>query len=344
MNTIYPIFLPHAGCPFHCVYCNQRAVTSIPSHAGTPTGILSSFRRQFTGILEYAQGKGNPGEVAFYGGTFTALPSEIVDTMLKSVTPWVEKGVFTGIRLSTRPDCITQDVCTLLMEYPVKTIELGVQSLTHDVLIRSRRGYCVETVENAAALVHQHGWQLGLQLMPGLPGDSRTRFMDTIARTVRLHPRFVRIYPTLVLAGTLLADWYHTGAFSPLSLEEAISWCAQAFDMLFQEHIPVARLGLHSDQELRRPGTVLAGPHHPAFGYLVRVRWWRDRVDRCVLSHLGLTQGRGLTLRVPDRSLSELLGPAKSNVEYWKEKWRFKDIRIEPHEGKAPGLFDCLLR
>jgi histone acetyltransferase (RNA polymerase elongator complex component) len=342
-NIIYPIFLPHAGCPFQCVYCNQRAVTSVPSHAATPAGILSSFKEQFTRILGHAREKEIPGELAFYGGTFTALPQEVIEIILESVTPWVEAGVFSGIRFSTRPDGITQNICSLLKEYPVKSIELGVQSLADEVLILSRRGYCVVTVENAVALVHKHGWQLGLQLMLGLPGDSQTRFMDSVAKAVGFRPAFVRIYPTLVLAGTLLADWRRTGSFESLSLEEAVSWCVPAYEVFFQEHIPIARLGLHPDPELQKPGTVLAGPYHPAFGYLVRVRWWRDRVDRYVLAHHGLIRGRELTLRVPDRSLSEVVGPAKSNVKYWMERWGLKDVRVEVKTGQPPGQFDCFL-
>jgi radical SAM superfamily enzyme len=318
-------------------------VTSVPSLDSNQPRILSSFREQFNGILGYARAKESPGELAFYGGTFTALPSEVIEAVLESVMPWVKIGIFSGIRLSTRPDGITQPICSLLMDYPIKTVELGVQSLADEVLIRSRRGYCVETVENAVALVRKHDWQLGLQLMPGLPGDSQTRFMDSITRTVRLRPSFVRIYPTLVLAGTLLADWYLTGTFTPLSLEEAVSWCVQAYEVLFQERIPVARLGLHPDQELEKPWTVLAGPHHPAFGYLVRVHWWRDRVDRYARTLPGLTQGRKLTLRVADRSLSEVLGPARSNVKYWMDKWHLKDLTVEVEKYKAPGQFDCFL-
>jgi histone acetyltransferase (RNA polymerase elongator complex component) len=342
-NIIYPIFLPHAGCPFQCVYCNQRAVTSVPSHAATPAGILSSFKEQFTRILGHARVKENPGELAFYGGTFTALPPEVIETILESVTPLVGRGVFSGIRFSTRPDGITQNICSLLKNYPVTTIELGVQSLADEVLILSRRGYCFETVENAVVLVHKHGWQLGLQLMMGLPGDSQTRFMDSVTKAVGFRPGFVRIYPTLVLAGTLLADWYRTGAFTPLSLDEAVSWCVPAYEVLFQEQIPIARLGLHPDPELQKPGTVLAGPYHPAFGYLVRVRWWRDRVDRCVLAHHGLIQGRELTLWVADRSLSEVVGPAKSNVKYWMEMWGLKGVNVEVKTSRASSLFDCFL-
>jgi histone acetyltransferase (RNA polymerase elongator complex component) len=179
--------------------------------------------------------------------------------------------------------------------------------------------------------------------MLGLPGDSQTRFMDSVAKAVGFRPGFVRIYPTLVLAGTLLAEWYRTGAFVPLSLEEAVSWCVPAHEVFFQEHIPIARLGLHPDPELQKPGTVLAGPYHPAFGYLVRVGWWRDRVDRYILTHHGLIRGRELTLRVSDRSLSEVVGPAKSNIKYWMERWGIKDMRVEVKAGRPHGQFDCLL-
>jgi histone acetyltransferase (RNA polymerase elongator complex component) len=341
-SIIYPVFLPHAGCPFQCVYCNQRAVTSNPFQTDTTAGIITRFQEQFTRLLEHARAKHAPGEIAFYGGTFTALPSEVIRQILETATPWVRAGVFSSFRLSTRPDAMTEKTCSLLKDYPVATIELGVQSLADEVLIQSGRGYCVETVERAVSLVQAQGWRLGFQLMLGLPGDSPVRFMDSISETVRLRPNFVRIYPTLVLAGTLLAEWCRAGSYLPLSLDEAVSWCVPAYEVLFREGIPIARLGLHPDPELQKPGAILAGPFHPAFGYLVRVHWWRRRLDRYLEAHHGVALGKEMTLRVAERSLSEVIGPGRANVRHWQEKWRLKEIQVEGSADQLPGEFDAL--
>ena len=165
----------------------------------------AGFRGQFDQLLGYARERHIPGELAFFGGTFTALPPEVVKEILETAAPWVRTGVFSGLRLSTRPDGITEEHLFPAANYPIQTIELGVQSLDDEVLIQSRRGYSVESVIRAAALVRERGWKLGLQMMPGLPGDSLARFMDSIVKAVELRPDFVRIYPVLVLAGTQLA-------------------------------------------------------------------------------------------------------------------------------------------
>lgn len=332
-NRIYPIFLPHAGCPFQCVYCNQNAVTS-SSFGDSP---LFSFQEQFRRLIEDAQQQNISGEIAFYGGTFTALPLPMLRDILESVSPWVRKGVFTGIRFSTRPDGISPPVCSFLKRYPVRTVELGVQSFSDKVLLKSCRGYKAETVHRAISLVKANGWSLGLQLMAGLPGDTRERFTDSVAEAIRVRPSLLRIYPTLVLQGTLLAQWYRQGIYRPLSLEEAIDWCTTAYDACLQADIPLARLGLHADPELEKPGTVLAGPHHPALGYLVRVRWWRNRIDEAIAG-LGPISGP-LTIRVPERSISEIIGPGRSNMIYWKNRWRLERIQIEREKDRAPQQF-----
>ena len=342
-SVIYPVFLPHAGCPFQCVYCNQRAVVSSPSYAASAAGIIGRFQEQFSQLLEHAREKHVAGELAFYGGTFTALPSAVMQEILETVTPWVKAEVFSGIRLSTRPDGITREICSLLRNYPIETVELGVQSLADAVLIQSRRGYSVATVKRAATLVREQGWRLGLQLMLGLPGDSRVRFLDSIAAAVQLRPDLVRIYPTLVLAGTELAAWRREGSYIPLSLDEAISWCVPAYDFLFKANIPIARMGLHSDPELGKPGAVLAGPYHPAFGHLVRVYWWRERIDRHIRVNPELFPGRELTLWVADRSRSEVIGPGKSNLRHWQEQWGFKQVTVKGRAGQLPGDFETLL-
>lgn len=341
-RKIYPVFLPHAGCPFQCVYCNQHAVTaSFSGQVPQPEDLVACFDWMFTPLLDQALAGAAPGEIAFYGGTFTALPVPTLKALLERVTPWVQEGVFTGIRFSTRPDCMSREVCALLEDYPVRTVELGVQSLSKVVLQESRRGYGVEVVERAAALVHDHGWQLGVQLMLGLPGDSRESFLASVAKAVEFRPHLMRLYPTLVLEGTLLAEWHRAGKFRPLTLDEAVEWCASAYDILLNARIPIARLGLHGDPELEKPGRILAGPYHPAFGYLVRVRRWRESIDRVLGGEAERRHAGLLVLDVPKDQLSEVIGPGQSNLRHWREKYGLDRVRVNGSHSISANGFQC---
>jgi hypothetical protein len=235
-------------------------------------------------------------------------------------------------------------------------VELGAQSLSDAVLFASRRGYRAAAVEAAAQRVRAAGWALGLQLMVGLPGETPSRFEETISKAVALRPDFVRLYPALVLRDTGLARWFESGRYRPLSLDQAVERCAFAFDRFLKSGIRVARMGLHADPELDRPGTILAGPCHPAFGYLVRVRWWRNRVDAVLegraktVAHLeggdavALPDGsapirsrnkRSAVLHVPSHLLSEAIGPRRENVTYWTRKWGLDGLDVRP-EASAP--------
>lgn len=339
-NTIFPVFLPHAGCPFQCVYCNQHAVVS--SSPGRPTGgERAHLDRVLPGLIEEARRRPAPGEIAFYGGTFTALSTETLEYVLDAATRWVEAGVFSGIRFSTRPDGISIARCSLLHRYPIQTVELGAQSLSDGVLHRSRRGYSAEAVRSASARVRENGWDLGIQLMPGLPGDTRSRFLESVRATIALEPAFVRLYPTIVLEGTPLAAWYREGRFEPLSLEEAIRWCAEACESLRKAGIPVARMGLHADPELRKPDRIVAGPYHPSFGYLVQVHRWREKLDRVLAAERGAVDGGRCCVRVPRHRISEVLGPGRSNVVYWREKWHLKDLWVEGVPGWSAERLEC---
>jgi histone acetyltransferase (RNA polymerase elongator complex component) len=339
-NRIFPIFLPHAGCPFHCVYCNQLLVSQRP-HSGKD--IATHFQEVLHERVESALAGGTPGEIAFFGGTFTSLPKELIVRILEVSSGLVIKGVFSGIRFSTRPDSISEQTCALLREYPIQTVELGVQSLSNEVLASSRRGYAAADVRRAAGLVHANSWNLGIQLMPGLPGDTRDRFLASVEEAVDLKPRFVRIYPTLVLEKTVLATWYRRGMFTPLSLDEAVSWCSEAYDLLARGGIALARAGLHSDPQLEKPGSIVAGPYHQAFGYLVRVHWWRERVDGLVISNGMETKGRNLTVWVPHHRVSEAVGPSRANLQHWKTHWSFNETTVRGMAGEGEHYLKIVL-
>ena len=329
-KIVYPVFLPHAGCPFQCVYCNQHAVVSPRLNE---TDIHETVKSGLRAHSHHVLTSGRPGEVAFYGGTFTALGRTVIESVLSQAAVPVSRGIFTGIRFSTRPDCLDQEISGLLSKYPVRTIELGVQSLSDFVLLKSRRGYCARTAENCAKRVRRHGWKLGIQLMAGLPGDTQEVFLESIRKAIGIGPDFIRIYPTLVLDGTALAGSFKKGDYAPLSLDEAVSWLALAYDLTVNAGIPVIRMGLQPDAALERPGVILGGPYHPAFGCLVKSRWWRDRVDRH-LAGLLKTLGGEIMLLVPPDHVGDAVGHRKSNLSHWMNRW---GVRL-----KVAG--DCALK
>ncbi len=328
-RCIYPIFLPHAGCPFHCIYCNQSLVTHCdPDLRHGKEHLLLIVRERLRDHVQCARKDQLPGEIAFYGGTFTALQEETMTAILHEGAQWVARNAFSGIRFSTRPDCVSQQVCLVLRDYPVHTVELGVQSFSDAVLDASERGYSAAVAEDAAKLVKSMGWSLGIQLMPGLPGDTRDRFLNSVEKCVVLGADFVRLYPTLVLKETVLAQLHRAGHYDPLNLEEAVAWCAAAYERLARAGVPVARTGLHGDPELERPGVIVAGPYHPAFGYLVRVRCWRERVDKVLSAQAENLSGKNLTVLVPGNLVSEAIGPASANLTHWIARWAALRVQV----------------
>jgi histone acetyltransferase (RNA polymerase elongator complex component) len=244
----------------------------------------------------------------------------LIESILAAASIHVKQGVFTGIRFSTRPDCLGDEIIGIFSKYPVRTVELGVQSLSDSVLQESRRGYRARSVHDSSKRVRDAGWELGIQLMAGLPGDTRALFLESVSKAIALAPDFLRIYPALVLEGTILADSYKNGGYTPLSLDEAVTWLAPAYDEALRAGIPVIRMGLHPDPALEKPGVILAGPYHPAFGHLVRCRWWRDRVDREFAS-LSELAGSEIVLRVSPNLVSDVIGHGRSNIEHWQARW-----------------------
>jgi len=217
-------------------------------------------------------------EIAFYGGTFTRLPIPRMEALLDAAAPYVERGLFAALRVSTRPDAVDMERLSLLRAKCVTTVELGVQSMDDEVLRRSRRGHTAEDTIKAVGSLKEAGLKVGIQLMPGLPGDSPEKFRETVSKVLTLNPDMTRIYPALVIRGTELARWYEKGTFQPLSLEEAVSICKESCALLEDNGIPVIRMGLMSSPTLLREGQILAGPWHKAFGFLVRSAIHRDRI------------------------------------------------------------------
>jgi histone acetyltransferase (RNA polymerase elongator complex component) len=322
---IIPFFIPHAGCPHQCVFCNQKKITG-RNRPDDRTSIPLTIN-QYLG----ARAANDPVQIAFYGGSFTALPMDVQREYLAAVRPFIQNGRVRSIRLSTRPDCVNRDILSLLREYDVKTIELGIQSMDDRVLTLSGRGHTVADTVNAVGLLKGSGFAVGLQLMPGLPGDSAEGFHETISKVIELAPDFVRLYPVLVIKGTPLEEQYRDGRYTPLSLDDSVLLCRTALMRFDEAGINVVRIGLQPTEELERPGTILAGPYHPAFRQLVESSLFLEKM-RGVLQKR-TDESDTAVLLVNPKDISAAIGQKRSNIGSLKKEFRLNAIRIMPDPG-----------
>jgi histone acetyltransferase (RNA polymerase elongator complex component) len=316
---IIPFFIPHAGCPHNCSYCNQHLT-------GGTASVLPHMQQVVDKVHEWtARSPDRFTEVAFFGGSFTMLPRQQQIGLLEAVQPLMDKNLVQGIRISTRPDALDNAHLALLSAYRVSTIEIGVQSLSDDVLQLASRGHCADDSLKAINRVAKAGFNTGAQLLPGLPGDSLAKALASLRGIIDAGADFVRIYPALVLAGTALAELYKKGKWQPLLLDEAVNWSAQMLLLAAREKIPVIRLGLQSDEGLIVGDTILAGPWHPAFGQLVRSKLYCNLAEQ-MSDKLG---NKGQLGCHPAR-LADVVGHKRSNLIRWQQLDLEFTIRPQP--------------
>lgn len=326
-RMIVPIFIPHQGCPYRCVFCNQEEISG--------SNVQEDRARLETALQTYLQSHPREKlppyrEAAFYGGTFTALPFRRQQFFLDAVQSWVDQGLIHGMRLSTHPSAINARVLTFLSRYSIKTIELGVQSTDPQVLKYSGREETLESLESSARWIKRRGYGLGLQLMLGLPGDCERTFGRTVDQALAMDPDCVRIYPALVVRNTALYRMYLNGNYTPWSLERTVEALKSAVQKFSSKKIPVIRLGLHPEPSLME--NLVAGPYHPALRSLVDSRIGYDEL-------YPLFQGQKtfpsrVVLRVPERKVSNYTGYAKENSLKLKEKFSIKELIFQG----SPGL------
>ena len=331
--AILPIFIPHAGCPHQCVFCNQRTIS------GQKTAALPGAKAQIQRWLQWLR-PSKDNEAAFYGGSFTGLDMDLQKQLLALTDELLEQGIIGSVRLSTRPDYINTEVLSLLREHRVELVELGVQSLDDAVLQKAERGHTVEAVYTAHKLLKEYGFKTGIQLMVGMPGQDFASVQDTAARVAQLRPDIARIYPLLVIKDTPLAHSYEQGAFVPLSLEEAVEQSAYLYKTLTQAGIKVIRIGLQPDEELCAAGNIVAGPFHPAMGELVKSRVLRHYFTP-MLQELAEGGAKGVIFHCPRRYESKLRGLKNSNMQYWQQQFPHLEIHLMPSSGEGINL--CIM-
>ena len=325
MHGNIAVFIPHLGCPYACSFCDQRSISGVERPV-TPEEVSALLREAFAR-------KPDPActEIAFFGGSFTCIPRKEMEGFLQAAEPYVKAKACTGIRVSTRPDGISREVLELLARYGVSAVELGAQSLSDAVLARNRRGHTAEDVRQAVSAIRDFGgFSLGLQVMAGLPGDSREIWNATMEEVLRLAPDTLRIYPTVVLQGTELERLTREGLYTPLSVEEAVEWTAPWLPRLEQARIRVIRVGLHASRSLEE--RLVGGAYHPAFRELCDGFLYREKLGEALRQH---PPGTPLTAFVAPRELSKALGQKRSNLLWAAE--RGYPLTIRPEKGTPPG-------
>ena len=298
------IFVPHIGCPNMCSFCNQRHITGI-HRAPRPQDVINAVN---TAVSSGGYNSSST-EIAFFGGSFTAINRNYMIDLLQAAYQFVKDGTVSGIRISTRPDAIDDEILLLLKRYGVTSIELGAQSLNDNVLKLNNRGHSSQDVINASNLIKKHGFSLGLQMMTGLYGDCDEFAIKTAEEIIKLKPDTVRIYPTIVLKNTDLAALYIDNKYKPQTLKNAVELCARLLKMFEGENIKVIRLGLHSIEE----NSYIAGPWHPAFSELCYSKIYFN-VAKKLLNEKG-----NYTLFVNPSAISKMIGQRKENVNGLKK-------------------------
>jgi histone acetyltransferase (RNA polymerase elongator complex component) len=302
---IIPLFISHEGCPHRCVFCNQQAIAGLHRKV-TAASVATVIEDQ----LARPRNRERLVQVAFYGGSFTALPRRRQEELLDAVRPFRIRGQVAAIRLSTRPDCVDAETGGFLQARGVSIVELGVQSMNQAVLAGSGRRYHAGRVQDAFAHLRRAGLIVGGQLMLGLPGETTGSQLTGLRQLLSLRPDFLRFYPTLVLGGSRLAALYRADQYRPLSLHRAVALAVRMKGLCDAAGIEVVRMGLQPSRDLEQE--LLAGPYHPAFGELVLARMMFNEVRRKLIQ-AGSCRPKRLTVAAVDESIFR--GPGNCSIK-----------------------------
>ena len=319
---IIPIFVPHLGCPNDCIFCNQKSI-SVQKKNMTK----EQAKNIIDNYLENLNDSEALIEIAFFGGSFTAINEELQNELLELAYTYVKSGKVESIRISTRPDYIDKNILKRLKKYKVKTIELGVQSANDFVLKRANRGHTFEDVKRASKLIRWYGFRLGHQMMVGLPESTRQDEINTAKALIKLKPKMVRIYPVLVVKNTKLEKEYENGIYKALPLPQAVETCKQLVRMFSDKNIDIIRVGLQNTDEISDPSSekseVVAGPYHPAFRQLVESGLWYDAIVEKI-KKLNV-KVKEVQVTVNPLDVNNVIGHKKDNVLKLKE---FYDVDL----------------
>lgn len=332
-----PFFIPHVGCPHVCTFCNQSRITEVSGIGYLTPEYITSTIKDYVGAFR----DDKYWEVCFYGGSFSAINPNLQRQLLLPAYEALQKGLIDGIRCSTRPDAVSDAQLELLRSFGMKTIELGVQSMDDIVLSLAKRGHTSNDVTLAVKQLRKFGFTVGLQLLPGLLGESWYTIIKTAVEISRLQPDFVRIYPVLVIENTELAEQYKSGIYTPLSLERALQYCSFLKTWFESHHITVIRTGLQSTEELDSGHSILAGPYEPAMGELVTNEQWQQRIEHCIDEHTEYFHNtiHSIVIDYPRNLTSKVRGLKKCNIRYFEKI--YNDITFIWRENNDIATVQC---
>lgn len=323
-HIVIPVFVPHKGCPFDCIFCNQKIISGQIYEASE-----KDIRKT---IEDHLRTSGDAYvEIGFYGGSFTGIPMEEQKRYLEIGYSYIKAGRVNNLRLSTRPDYISHEILELLKTYGVKTIELGAQSLDAEVLSCSNRGHNMKSVLLASELIKSRGFSLGIQTMIGLPKDTKEKALHTAQKVIEIGPDIVRIYPTLVIKNTYLQKLYEAGKYLPLTLEEAVDISAELLQLYEDNNINVIRIGLQPTESISENGEVVAGPFHPAFRQLVQSRLMRNKLENYFHKNK-VNNIEEVIIECNPKNVSDIIGQKRENLILLKNIFNISRIKVVGNE------------
>lgn len=314
-----PIFVAHKGCPNDCIFCNQVKISGAKDEIDE-----EKIKEIIENSLKYADFKNT--QIAFFGGSFTGITEDTMISYLSIAKSYCDAYGLDGIRLSTRPDYINEHILDILKKYNVKTIELGVQSMCDKVLTFNNRGMCVEDTKRACKLIKEYGFELGVQLMTSMYGSSSQMDIFTAYEAVKLKPDFVRIYPTVVISGTKLHEFYEKNIYKTKSLDETVGVCCEMYEIFEKNNIKVIRIGLMTNEDINCESVI--GAYHPAFGELVMSKYYFNKICEIINSKHRDFSEKILLIYAPKELVSKISGHKKINIGKLKEKYDLKDIKF----------------
>lgn len=296
-------FIPHVGCPNRCSFCNQSTISGVKD---IPDGNFVRKTLDFA-LKNMSYDAINNSEIAFFGGSFTAINREYMIELLKAANEFIGQEKFNGIRISTRPDAIDDEIVSILKEYNVCSVELGAQSMNDEVLRKNFRGHSSEDVVKSSEILRNNGFSLGLQMMTGLYGDTEKEAENTAKKLISLKPNTVRIYPTVVLKDTYLEKLYYSGEYKPLDVEETVVLCAKLVEMFEENNINVIRVGLHDGSDVKE--NFVTGAYHPALGELIYGEIYFNKIIKLLESK------KEAKILVNPSIISQVIGQKRRNLE-----------------------------
>ncbi len=313
-----PFFVPHAGCPHCCVFCSQVKITGHCAEKDSKTEI-----RELRDMLDSATGDFKESQIGFFGGSFTAIEKARMVALLETANEYIQNGTAADIRISTRPDCINEEILNLLAKYNVKNIELGIQSTDNAVLNACERGHTADRSFASAKLVVEKGFVFGGQMMIGLPKSTLESEIQTAKDIVAMGAKEARIYPTVVFEGTKLYDMAEKGEYTPLDLEDAVNRTAKCYKIFLDAGVKVLRIGLHASENLAKAPM---GANHPSMGELVKSRVYTD----VIAERAGNCRDKILTVKIRKEDISKLRGYNSAAINRLKALTKASDIEIIP--------------